>query len=89
VLPELPKAPGDFLIQDAGRPGFFWMDILLPGSPFGITLKIQGPGTSAPIANGQPTWIWDGNREKPTLTPSIRLGYTWHGFLTAGRLVSC
>lgn len=32
-------------------------------------------------------WVWDGNREKPTVTPSIyRIGAAckWHGFLIAG-----
>lgn len=38
-------------------------------------------------------WRWDGNRELPTLTPSIlvspREGFAngWHGFLTAGKIV--
>lgn len=47
----------------------------------------------------RPTWQWDGNREKPTLTPSInilqlneageQIGEHWHGFLTAGVFRSC
>jgi hypothetical protein len=32
----------------------------------------------------QPTWSWDGNRETPTLTPSIHHIGHWHGYLTAG-----
>lgn len=34
-------------------------------------------------------WTWDGNREAPTLTPSILHHSTpeWHGYLTAGKLV--
>lgn len=34
-----------------------------------------------------PTWTWDGNRERPTLTPSVfntGMPCRWHGFLTAG-----
>jgi len=41
-------------------------------------------------------WGWDGNRERPTLTPSINCiaekdgkptgGCGWHGFITAGVL---
>jgi len=40
-------------------------------------------------------WQWDGNREAPTLSPSIRVHYQgedgqdvelWHGFLRAGSL---
>lgn len=50
--------------------------------------------------NRRPCWKWDGNREAPTLTPSIliyqmaegtgeRIGEHWHGFLTAGEFRSC
>lgn len=47
----------------------------------------------------RPLWAWDGNRESPTLTPSIliyqmndageKTGEHWHGFLTAGEFRSC
>ncbi len=47
----------------------------------------------------RPSWNWDGNREAPTLTPSIliyqmnergeKIGEHWHGFLTAGQWRSC
>lgn len=40
-----------------------------------------------------PAWQWDGNRESPTLTPSVHdnpQGVThWHGFLTNGEWRSC
>ena len=41
-----------------------------------------------------PRWHWDGDREKPTLTPSLVLnpkdgGYHWHGFLKAGVFEEC
>lgn len=45
-----------------------------------------------PSLHPQPVWHWDGNRETPTLTPSI-LHHPhdgrpdWHGYLTAGKLV--
>lgn len=37
-------------------------------------------------------WMWDGNKETPTISPSIRV-YTqdktlWHGFLNAGELIT-
>lgn len=56
-------------------------------------------GGAIPIKRG-PTapgnhWGWDGNYEKPTLTPSIWWKSTesdqrpgWHGHMIAGRLVS-
>jgi hypothetical protein len=46
-----------------------------------------------------PVWTWDGDREHPTLTPSILIhqlddkgnknGEHWHGFLTGGQFRSC
>jgi hypothetical protein len=43
-------------------------------------------------SDGLGGWDWDGNREAPTLTPSILqsgLPCKWHGFLTAGEFVQC
>ena len=47
-----------------------------------------------PYGETHSLWSWDGNRETPTLSPSIliyqlndsgeRIGEHWHGFLTAG-----
>lgn len=39
-----------------------------------------------PPGEHRPTWEWDGNREHPTLAPSIQRnsGCGWHGFLTRG-----
>lgn len=42
---------------------------------------------------GKPHWQWNGNREKPTLTPSIMVHASfyqpeWHGFLTDGELIT-
>lgn len=36
-------------------------------------------------------WLWDGNVEKPTLSPSIKRigGCGWHGFLTKGVFETC
>lgn len=48
-----------------------------------------------PIGNPnvyQREWKWDGNRETPTITPSIlRRGSKcqWHGYLTNGEFVNC
>ncbi|MBD3571621.1 hypothetical protein EJ082_01340 [Brevundimonas diminuta] len=38
-----------------------------------------------------PRWDWNGDRERPTLTPSVlfRGGCEWHGFLTAGEWRQC
>ncbi len=39
----------------------------------------------------EPTWTWNGNRERPTLTPSIHRvrGCGWHGYLTDGVFRPC
>lgn len=36
-------------------------------------------------------WLWNGSKEKPTLTPSIlaTVGCRWHGFLTDGVFKQC
>lgn len=49
---------------------------------------------SLPIAIGEKLdhyWQWDGNREQPTLQPSIRRldGCRFHGYLTAGVWTFC
>lgn len=43
-----------------------------------------------------PSWGWDGNIEKPTLTPSVfhdprnpESPHHWHGFITAGEMKGC
>ena len=39
---------------------------------------------------GGPCWQWDGNRDAPTVTPSISIKGEgeWHGYMTKGQLVS-
>ena len=37
--------------------------------------------------NDHPSWVWDGNKEQPTLTPSVHCtGWKckWHGYLQNG-----
>lgn len=38
-----------------------------------------------------PVWTWDGDRECPTLSPSIRRigGCGWHGYLRGGEWLTC
>lgn len=42
-------------------------------------------------ADGRPQWTWDGNREAPTVSPSVRRldGCQWHGWLRNGEWISC
>lgn len=36
-----------------------------------------------------PSWEWDGNREAPTLSPSVHHVGHWHGWLRAGIWETC
>jgi hypothetical protein len=57
--------------------------------------ELQSVRFRTEVSGERPSWNWDGNREKPTLTPSInilqmndkgeQIGEHWHGYLTAGR----
>lgn len=52
----------------------------------------RGSETSFPIMEGPNLtlvhWGWDGNREAPTLTPSLHWIGVWHGWMRAGEIVS-
>jgi hypothetical protein len=39
------------------------------------------------LANGA-SWVWDGNRERPTITPSINCHECWHGFIRNGEFIT-
>ncbi len=85
------ERPGDFFWQEEG------------GRPVAIVIRLPGNagGSVAPIPiTGDYAWGWDGNLERPTLTPSIWRNKRhpneeqdhpneWHGWLRAGRLESC
>ena len=42
---------------------------------------------NAPGENHKRRWDWDGEKDKPTLTPSLHMLEYWHGFLIKGRLI--
>jgi hypothetical protein len=56
----------------------------VPGGSVGTT-RIRPVGKSAAA---HPSWEWDGNKEKPTLSPSVHAVGHWHGWFRAGRMVS-
>ena len=74
------EKPGDFCFDGSLTHIYIW----LPGISGPDALEIQkgAPG-------GPRVWGWDGDEDKPTLTPSINAQGQWHGFLRAGKLVSC
>lgn len=50
-----------------------------------------GCGSLLGVSFGNGRWTWDGNRERPTVSPSILHmdGCRWHGFLRAGVFEEC
>lgn len=80
VEPGNVEQVGDFCFDEAFEYLYLW----LPGTtgPCAIQIRRGDPG-------GPRIWGWDGNEDKPTLTPSIHAREEWHGFLKAGRLESC
>lgn len=47
--------------------------------------------TIRPAGTERPSWEWDGNKEKPTLQPSLLMKTPcgWHGYLRAGNFEEC
>lgn len=78
--------PGAFFIERFGegnRHARMWHK--LPDGNVGAIYLRPVPPTMA----AHPSWEWDGNEDKPTLKPSVHLPGRWHGWFTAGRMVSC
>lgn len=46
------------------------------------------PGHNLPGVDQDAVWNWDGNRNQPTLTPSLHWVDVWHGWMRAGKLES-
>lgn len=49
----------------------------------------RGEISHIPVTTGekQPKyWLWDGNREAPTISPSINIIGMWHGYIRNGKL---
>jgi len=44
------------------------------------------PITTEPEQTG--AWLWDGNEEAPTISPSINIIGSWHGFIREGKLTT-
>lgn len=79
-----------------GAPGSFFIDTLDNGQRV-LWHKLPDGNAGAILLNpivdternkGRPAWNWDGNEEKPTLTPSVHLPGRWHGWFRKGRMVS-
>ena len=83
------ERPGDYYIKpaDPTDPELHHLGLGLP------TAGVQA-FTFSEIkikTNGDPKrehhWGWDGNKERPTLTPSVHAVGHWHGYVRDGSLV--
>jgi Family of unknown function (DUF6527) len=85
--------PGHFTFSSPDADGTRYLHMVLPSS------RERGSVCAIPVKQGPKTngaWAWDGNVEKPTITPSIFHDYhspssdhAWHGWLKAGQFVGC
>ena len=65
--------------------------LIVPGNPNPRALPVYRRGTPEPtLPEGHTSWEWDGNVERPTLSPSIwaEPPEGWHGFVRDGRMVT-
>jgi len=98
VTPGIQVSPGKFDVVDTtveGYPGVTArIQFICPNAEHCGVLLAPQPIPRAD-KNRLYVWGWDGNREAPTLTPSINClavkedgtpagGCGWHGFITAG-----
>jgi hypothetical protein len=75
--------PGDFYFETDDRGQRMFVFCLPNASGCRIPLR---PLVDQKINRGH-SWEWDGNEDKPTLTPSVNAEGCWHGFVREGRMV--
>lgn len=79
-LVDEPRSPGEFAwLMDMDGERMTYMQFCCPGCGREGTISIR------PSSDPE-SWAWDGDREKPTLSPSINcVGCCgWHAYLTKG-----
>ena len=76
---------------DGGPPGDFTWHATDNGWRYLEFLCPRGCWHMVPVAGHPQSWAWNGNEDKPTLTPSLKdMGECgWHGFITEGSLTTC
>lgn len=77
--------PGDFYFFTDERGQKMFASCL----PNRVNLCIPIRPLIDPKINGGHSWEWDGNEQQPTLNPSVNCVGVWHGWVRAGRFVSC
>lgn len=90
---DMIRKPNDEAALD-GEPGSFCIEVMPSGQR--VMWHVLPDGSAGmlrlrPIVGGvdHPSWVWDGNEDKPTLVPSVHLPGRWHGWFRNGRMVSC
>ncbi len=78
---------GDYcFLDECGKIAIRWGENLFTQT---VVIPVSVTGSDVP-----PVWKWDGNKELPTITPSILVSAVpnwnpgWHGYLTAGKLIT-
>lgn len=94
---------GDSKPRDT-RGWFFWKDIVrtIDGVEHrcrGIFARYpDGSAAHLPVRpvpeqmkdlNGGHSWAWNGDLNRPTLTPSVHIVGSWHGWIRDGHMQSC
>lgn len=83
------KIPGSFNIRgilDPDHADDFYITYCCPCGCGRVAPLLIGY-QQKPSGDWGPTWKWDGNKETPTLEPSINHIEHWHGYLRGGEWV--
>lgn len=91
TVPRAERTPGDAKWATHPDPGKVSLLFVCPcGCGDIVTVAASSvAGGDTEDSTGRPCWHWNGDREHPTLTPSIQyaLGCRWHGWLRGGVFV--
>lgn len=84
------KVPGSLCVapddeQEAGKPWTRWYYACPCGCGAAGALRVQ----AGEKPSHSPSWMWNGSRDAPTLTPSVYFVGHWHGWLRNGVWESC
>lgn len=82
------RVPGSFYLDTTpGKIEFWYCCPCGCGrvAPLRVGVNVKPDGSR----DGRATWNWNGNTDKPTLTPSVHHVGHWHGWLTDGEWKSC
>ena len=84
-------AIGDYIFNEERD----YIYIVLPNKDGKFATDSEGRAVLDPIrisrspSSNPRVWTWNGNEDKPSLSPSIDWRGHWHGYLTNGELKSC